>query len=229
MFGFGVSSASAATLIHLFEFEGNLNDSLGGSALVANGGTVNPNNYTFAPTQGLSLSSWVGTASDAGNYTMDLSFKFTAAGGFAKIIDFKDRGSDLGLYRENPSMLLFYTGSGGPEGAFPLDTYLRVVLTRDGATNDVTGYVDGVQQFSFNDVDERAVFSAADNILRILRDDGDGGENGTGEINQFRIYSGAMTAPEVLALGGPKPIPEPSVALLGSVVLLGSCIRRSRK
>lgn len=227
---FGAFSASAATLIHDYEFVNTLADSLGGPALVPNGGTVSSDRYTFSANQGLALSSWTTTPTDSSNYTLDLSFKFNSPENFdyAKIVDFKGGLSDEGLYR-NSGRLDFYGGSAGPVDSIPLDQYLRIVITRDGS-GLVTGYINGVSQLSFSDGSNQAIFDATGNIINILQDDNAFRDVPLpGEINQFRIYSGAMTAPEVLALGGPKPVPEPSAALLGTVGLLGFCFRRSRK
>jgi len=228
MWGFGGSSANAATLIRDYEFQGNLNDSLGGPALVANGGTVNSNNYTFNVAQSLSLINWVSAPGDDGNYTLDLSFMFTDfASSYQRIIDMKSPASDAGLYRNNGGVLRWYPEPGGPMGVYLLDAYYRIVLTRDGTSKLVAGYLDGVMQFSFTDSTDAAVFTGPNDIMTLFKDDG--GEDGAGEINQFRIYSGAMTSLEVAALGGPKAIPEPSAALLGILGLLGSCFRRVRR
>ena len=48
-----------AGIIHDYELNGSFADSLGGPALVPAGGTLNATNYSFAPNQGLSLSSWL--------------------------------------------------------------------------------------------------------------------------------------------------------------------------
>lgn len=48
-------SAFGASLAHDYGFAGTLADSLGGPSLIANGGTVNATDYSFAAGQGLSL------------------------------------------------------------------------------------------------------------------------------------------------------------------------------
>src|SRR5450755_2416140 len=78
--------ARAANLIHDYEFNGNLNDSLGGPALSPDGGTINGATYDFNAGQGLTLSSWLGGAATNGNWTIDLSFLFQDITGYRKII-----------------------------------------------------------------------------------------------------------------------------------------------
>lgn len=217
---FCLTHACGATLIHDYEFEGNLNDALGGPSLVMHGGTLHAGHYSFAVAEGLSLSNWLSVVGDSGDYTLDLSLRFTSLpGSYAKIVDMKGLTADAGLYHFNPtSTLSWYNGGNTPGTAdsFLVDEYFRINLTRDGTSNLLVGYVNGVQQFTIDDSSGAGVFDAAGNILNLFRDDvaTGSGEAGGGEINQFRIYSGALTSGEIAALGGPKGVPEPSVMLL---------------
>ena len=70
----------------------------------------------------------------------------------------------------------------------------------------VVGYINGSVQFSITDTGDDGLFNAADNIMHLFQDDTvtSGIEFATGEINQFRIYSGPLSPAEVLALGGPR-------------------------
>jgi hypothetical protein len=91
-----------AGLIHQYRLDGTLADDLGGPALVADGGTLGSTRYTFAANQGLSLS---GGLSNPGLYSIEMVFQFATTSGFRKILDFKDRSSDLGLRRPDARRL----------------------------------------------------------------------------------------------------------------------------
>jgi hypothetical protein len=206
-------SPARAGLIHDYEFNGTLADSLGGPPLVSLGGTVGPTSYTFGAQQGLSLTNALTT----GLYTIDLSFEFDTLSGYRKILDFRNLSSDLGFYNLNTD-LNFYNFAFGPNGALTAGTYARVDLTRDAA-NLVTGYVNGVAQFSFTDSGGDGAFSPINNIINFFQDDGvaGGGESSSGSVDQIRIYDAALSAANVLALGGPKlpgAVPEPSGVIL---------------
>jgi hypothetical protein len=66
-----------ASLIHLYEFKNNLNDTLGGPPLqlYGSGGTLSGNSYIFPSNQGLMLQN--GLAHDD-SYTIIIDFKFTS-------------------------------------------------------------------------------------------------------------------------------------------------------
>lgn len=173
-----------ATIIHDYSFLGNLSDSLGGPNLVSQGGTVNSNNYTFPSNLGLSLTSgFTGNA----DYSVVMHFSFTDLAGYRRILDLKNRTSDTGLYNLNSALNFFNitTGAGAPFVANALTT---VVLTRNAATNEVTGYVNGVQQIQFIDSSNLAVFDQAGNIAYFFEDDGAvGNEASAGLVDRIQI------------------------------------------
>jgi hypothetical protein len=81
-----------------YELNGSYAESNGGPSLVPLGGTLGPTGYTFGVNTGLSLS---GTGIfDA--YSIDIRFFFydvsASINSFQKILDFKNRTSDSGLY-----------------------------------------------------------------------------------------------------------------------------------
>ena len=188
---------AAGVLIHDYQFNGNFADSLAGSALVPlNGtGTLNPTSYSFAKGQGLSLSSGLPSA---GNYSIVADFSFATTSSYQKIVDFKTQTADAGLYSYN-TQLYFYPASSGPSGAFANNVTLSLALTRDGTTNQVVGYVNGVQQIIFTDISSYGVFSAVNNEIRFFIDDNatGGSEASAGVVDRIRIYDGALTAAQV--------------------------------
>jgi len=223
-----LSAASLkADLIHDYEFNGNLNDSLGGPSLLSLGGTIGASSYTFGAEQGLSLSNALTTA---GTYTIDLSFELDDLSGYRKILDFKNLASDNGLYNLNTALVYYNFGS-GPDGSLAPATDVRVDLTRDAATNLVTGYVNGVAQFSFTDSTSDATFTAANNIINFFQDDTvtGGRESSSGSVDQIRIWDNALDATAISDLGGPKSVPEGSSWLLGVALSGVGLVARRRR
>jgi hypothetical protein len=189
---------------------------------VSLGGTVGAGEYTFDAQQGLSLSNALLNDDD---YSIYMDFEFDSLSGYKKIVDFKDLTSDNGLYNLDTD-LNYYNFAFGPAGALTPGTFEQVVITRDAASNTVTGYVDGVQQIQFTDSTSDAVFSAANNIINFFQDDTvtGGRESSSGAVSQIEIFDGALTAAEVAALPAPGPTsstPEPASRLLAGT---GFCL-----
>ncbi len=188
---------AAAVLIHDYQFNGDFTDSLAGPALVPlNGtGTLSLTNYSFAAGQGLSLSSGLPSA---GDYSIVADFSFASTSGYRKIVDFKTQTSDSGLYNLSTA-LNFFPVITGTAGAFAANVTASMALTRDGTSNQVTGYVNGVQQITFTDGSSLAVFTGANSEIRFFIDDEatSGSEASAGVVERIRIYNGALTAAEV--------------------------------
>jgi hypothetical protein len=229
-----VLPARAATLVHEYALRGSLNDNLGGPALTALGGQISALGYVFAANQGLTLSSSVLSAT---NFTLEFSFRFDSTSGYRKIADFHDLGSDSGLYNLSGA-LNFYPVVTAGQSDFSAGVDVHVVLTRDSATNVVTGYVNGQQRFSFVDTSGLATITAVNNRLQMFVDDFSTGqgEASAGTVNYLRMYNGALTATEVAAAyaaGPPLAIPEPATATLfafGAALTLAHAGRvRSRR
>ena len=89
------SGLYAATVTHIYDLNGSLADGLGGPALVSQGGTLNPTNYSFGPNQGLALNNGFVNPAD---YSIEMIFNISATNLWRKLIDFKDLALDSGLY-----------------------------------------------------------------------------------------------------------------------------------
>jgi hypothetical protein len=87
-----------------YELNGSYAESSGGPSLVPYGGTLGQTGYTFGVQQGLSLSA----TSIFDVYSIDIRFYFddvnASINTFQKILDFKNRTSDSGLYSLSGSL-----------------------------------------------------------------------------------------------------------------------------
>ena len=167
------------------------------------GGTLNPTNYSFGPNQGLALSNGL---ADAGSYSIETVFRFSEINGYRKIIDFKDRTVDAGLYNRTGE-LRFHSIQSGPSGAFAPNVVAHLVVTRDATTDGFVAYVNGVRQIAFMDTGDNVVFSAPNNIIHFFKDDF-GSEASTGVVDRIVVYDEALTAAEAADLFAP-PVPRP--------------------
>ncbi|RYG22945.1 hypothetical protein EON82_15600, partial [bacterium] len=136
--------ANAQSPYVAYELNNSYSDSAGAPAadLTPAGGVLGATSYAFGAQQGLSVTTAALTSTST--YTIFTRFEFDTVSGYRKIIDFKDRTSDTGLYVLNGN-LHFYNVAGGSGTPIAANSLVDVVLTRDGATNLVKGYVNGVQ------------------------------------------------------------------------------------
>lgn len=150
----------------------------------------------FSGRAGLALTPATGVVYP-GTYSIELLFRFDEVGGYRKVLDFKDGSVDDGLYVLD-GCLSFFPETLRPTTAIRLNAYAHVVLTRDSAER-VVGYVDGVEQFAFDD--EAGLGVIASDTLRFFVDDAETRrEFSDGAVTQIRLYDRALTGNEVAAL-----------------------------
>jgi hypothetical protein len=224
--------AGAAILIHEYALRGTLDDSVGENSLSAVGGEITALGYVFAANQGLAFSSRLFTPRD---YSIEISFNLDASAGTSKLMDFHNLTADAGLYQQNGTLGFSPSTVAGVQDFSP-GANMHVVLTRDGATNVVTAFVNGQQRFSFLDDQALAAVPGFSNKLNFFLNDGNDPNASGGTLNYLRVFSGALSNAEVSALfaaGPPVLVPEPPVVILlsvgGVVVALLNRVRPGRR
>jgi len=172
-------------------------------ALDPNGGTLGPTGYTFGVDQGLTLRH---TAFDV--YSIEIKFDFAnlaaSPNGFQKIIDFKNRTSDSGLYSvcclpatPGADLSLFAMGGSGDPSAeafipgFTNGTMMDLRVTRD-VNGLFSAFVNGQLVFSVKDLDGATIFSGpVDHTINFFMDDllSRGVEAGPGFVNYVQVIT----------------------------------------
>jgi hypothetical protein len=175
--------ASANSAAHAITFTYSLDgsfaeDSNSGPSLVPQGGTLGPTGYSFGPNTGLSLSG-TGVLDE---YSISIRFYFDSVtasfNGYQRILDFKNRAFDEGLYSRNGSAEYFVgccSGPGGTGGAsaglvFASGTFADLLVTRSAA-GLFSVSVNNTPAFSFMDTTGLATLSGPNNILHFFMDD----------------------------------------------------------
>jgi hypothetical protein len=186
---FAFANPAHATLLHNYDLNGSLTDSLGGPSLTAHGGVLGAAGYSFGANQGLSLGG-LNLATD-GAYEIEMGFSLDDTNGYRKIIDFSGLASDLGLYALSSS-LNFYPVVSGSSGVIPSSQMVNLMIART-TTGSVSASVDGVPQFSF--IDSTGI--ALSNLLNFFIDDFATGqrEASAGYVDYIRISgTGSVSA-----------------------------------
>jgi hypothetical protein len=200
---------------HSYDLTQSYFDQAGGPSLVSLGGTLSSVGYTFAANQGLQLAT---PLTDPGHYTIELNFAFDNISGYRKILDFKSLGPDSGFYFYYGN-LNFYPAITSGQVDTTAGQPVEVVLSRDSATQQFTGYVNGTQVITFSDTTGLAVLSSPATGLYFFIDDAATGqrESSGGVVTKIRIFDTVLQPAEVLSLAQdtlPLSVPEPSTITL---------------
>lgn len=204
-------SQAQITPIHEYRFNGNLNDSIGSVALVPNAGSVGPTSYGFQQNQGLSFTPNATSTFNQANYSIEMVFSFNTTSGYRKIIDFSDLSQDTGLHVLSRNLNFYGTSPNQTGTGLPFVDFgpARVILTRNSATGEMVGYVNGQPKITFIDGTGKGVFNQPSKIINFFRDNADGGEASVGAVSLIRIYSSAMSATQAATLGAAPVITPP--------------------
>lgn len=204
----GLSTLGAAKAALDFQFQNSLADTSGAAALefVAAG----PPGYfrdsvdgveTFAARfeqgEGFLLRDaghWLGD----GDYTISVLFRFEEILSWRRILDFKSRATDWGVYGYYGN-LNFYPLVTGAGGAIEPGQYVQVVFVRNADGNAV-GYVNGVKEIVFADTTSAAIPSEENHLLFFQDDLVVPNETSAGAVARIRIFDRALTAAQVGAL-----------------------------
>jgi hypothetical protein len=197
------ADAPGPMLIHQYSLNNSFADDLGGPDLTALGGIVSATGYMFPADMGLSLTNAV----PASVYSIDILFSFDVTTGYNKLVDFKNRGSDAGLYVYNQQLqfvVIPITGCPGndcytsPSAPFADFAAAQVTVTRD-ATGLVTCFVARQPVLSFDDSMTVGTFDMAGSIANFFMDDTvtGGNEASPGTVTRIRIYNGPLAAAQI--------------------------------
>jgi acetyltransferase-like isoleucine patch superfamily enzyme len=198
---------AAITPIASYPLTSTFSDELGGPDIVPNGGILQDNGYAFGPAQGLSLINVLNPT----NYSIEMLFRVDSTAGVsvtAKLIDFANLTSDVGWYTGDApetgdnAKLGFFTFNPpgfylGPGPVFENNTIAHMVVTRNGVTGEVKGYVNGVEQLSFIDLFDEAVFAEPGAVANFFLDDGTEFEVSGGFVDFINIYDSPLSASAV--------------------------------
>jgi hypothetical protein len=105
------------------------------------------------------------------SYTINVFFRFTTLGGWARVIDFSNSTSDVGIYFLNNCLNLYPNGPVGTCPYFNTNTYYLITFVRDGGTNIISVYVDGTLFGTYNDAGNVYRSPTATTPINFFRDD----------------------------------------------------------
>lgn len=99
-------------------------------------------------------------------------FKFsTYAGNYARVIDFLNSASDAGIYIISNCLNFYPNGNVGTCPNFVDGNYYLITLVRDGATNQIKIYVNGVLFSTYNDSAKVYASNGGTTPILFFRDD----------------------------------------------------------
>jgi hypothetical protein len=221
-----LATSASAGLTHDYQLNGSLTDAAGGPDIVnrAGGGSLGSTGITFGADLGPTITGYNNT----GVYSVEMAFKLDAVNGYRSILE--PINHDDNLYVVNGG-LQFFPGPTGPFNQVAADTLVQVIFTHNAAGIGI-GYLNGVEQFAFNDVNQRGVIVSE---LHFFNDDNT--ENSSGFVDYIRTYDVALNQDQVNTLarggtldfgGGDGGIPEPATwaLMIAGFGLMGATLRR---
>jgi hypothetical protein len=152
-------------------------------------------------------------------YSVEMVVELTSDSGWRRLLDSQDRQSDAGYYIDPNNAVDNYPNGGGGSNQFTNNTFFDVFVTVN-PSNDVVGYINGVQQFA----DISTSLNVTTNTLGFFLDNTAGGGQGewsSGDVALIKVFNTALTADQVeeesahpFAGTGGTATPEPGTWVL---------------
>lgn len=174
-----------------------------------------------------------GLLDDDDAYSVDIVFQFEAdTATWENIFGVSNRQSDNALYIDPGRRLEVWPSGDGPT-PFTYGEYHRVTLTNNG-NDTVTGYMDGIFQFTLSSTSMNFSAYAAANPSRLIHffaDNlvgGDQNEFADGRVASIRLYDIELDGDQVGELPPLPAVPEPSavVLMLAGLGVIATAARR---
>lgn len=205
----GAAQAALPPALHAYGLNADLADELGGPALEATGGKLGKGRFRFLAGEGLSLQGAVPVA----GYALELRLMPFEISGWRRLVDFKNRQSDTGLYIHD-GHISFVSTSNTDSAATPFQSGVTsdVLLVRDAATQQLQIYVDGVLLLDLNDAVGTAQFvtdeSGASLAHFFLDDLAVPNEVTGGSLDHLRVFDQPLGAKDAKQLAKGKLPPN---------------------
>jgi hypothetical protein len=213
------SSASAATLVGDYQFQGTKESSGPGSSLsgINDIGTFQTENVMGASRQVLAFAQGTGLATQAATVSSTnsvvMTFRLLDNTGYNRILDYSAGTSDNGIYDYSRKASYYRTGSqtvNSTAAVFGSNTYSTLALTMDPVAPLTRVFVNGAQVLQSPHSE-----SPIGGYLNFFVDGSGGttGEESAGAVSCIRLYSGILTDAEIAAIGAsPDCIAHPAQA-----------------
>ncbi len=166
-------SSNNITAPHLVEVLtcGATNGAFVSEQVTTTDGSCSPSSNTFAFNAGNGLQyNNAGFISDT--YTIHIFFKFSTYGGsYARVIDFLNSSSDAGVYILGNCLNFYPNGNVGTCPYFVDGNYYLITMVRDGATNQIKIYANGILFSTYDDSGNVYASNAGTTPVLFFRDD----------------------------------------------------------
>jgi hypothetical protein len=186
-------AASAATLIGHWKLLGNFKNAAGATPTMAKLGDTAFETVDVAGKSRKALvfdegeGAIVRKIPKAGraSYSISLYLRLDDVAGYRRLVAFGPNTRDAGLYVEDGYLDLYPKKESSAPVIGP-DEWVRVLVTRNGATGRMVVYVNGVRKLAYRDVIGQ--YKLKKGIAVLLQDDG--GEHPSGVLANVRVHSG---------------------------------------